>query len=174
MKRLLLILSVPLLLQSCVVSSKPNMDFAENLHRHQEGVHIVSVNPPMFLAKPFIIHALKEDGEKPETIALIRKIKKVRVMCVKLDSLSDNSAYQRNMAKEVDKFLRKKNYEEYATIRSKGQKVAIHALQKGDIIRELMIQTISPTNGEVYVHLKTELSPDDLSRLINMVEDKAN
>lgn len=174
MKRLLLILFVPLLLQSCVVSSKPNMDFADNLSRHQEGVHIVSVNPPMFLAKPFIIHALKEDHETPETIELIRKIKKVRVMCVTLDSMRDNSAYRKDMAIRVDKFLRKKNYEEYATIRNNGQKVAIHALQQGDVIRELMIQTISPTDGEVYVHVKTDLSPDDLSRLINMAQDKAN
>ncbi|WP_447641841.1 MULTISPECIES: DUF4252 domain-containing protein [Chitinophagaceae] len=173
MKRLLLILFVPIFLQSCVVSSKPNMDFAENVKR-PKGIQIVSVNAPMFIAKPFIIKALKEDGETEEVVHLIQKIKKVHVMCITVDSTRDNTAYNQAMAKSMNNFLQKGNYEEYATIRNNGQKVAIHAKQNGDIIQELMIQTISSKDGDVYVHVKAKLSPDDLSQLINMAKDKNN
>lgn len=171
MKKILLAVVLIASLQSCIVSSKPNMDFADNLGKPPKGTQIVSINPPMLLAKPFIIHALKEDKEDEEVLRLVRKIKKVRVMCVQIDSLSDNQTYRQAMSQQIDKFIRKKHYEEYATIRSKGQKVAIHARQDGDLIRELMIQTISPKDGEVYVHVKANISPEDLSRLINMAND---
>ncbi len=47
------LLALLALLQSCIVSSKSNMDFLdrESLGRDAQ---ITSVNPPMFLAKPII------------------------------------------------------------------------------------------------------------------------
>lgn len=66
-------------LQSCIVSSSPNMEFLDR-ESLGKGAQVTAVNPPMFLVKPFIKKALREDGESEEVIALIKKVKKVRVM----------------------------------------------------------------------------------------------
>jgi len=146
------------------------MDFAKTIKR-PKGAHVQSINPPVALAKPFIIKALKDDEDSRELASIIKKVKKVHVMLVSLDTLSDNSQYLKAMADRMDQYLQKNNYEAYATVRSKGQKVGIHAIQEGDVIRQLMIHVISPDNGEVYVHLKAKLSPDDLSKLINSMDN---
>ena len=171
MKKLFILCLIAIWSQSCIVSSRPNMDFAKHIKR-PKGTHVVAVNPPVFLAKPFIERAIKEDDESAETLKLIRKIKKVRVMCIAMDSTVDNMGYVKTMSERMDVFLHKNQYEEYATIRNKGQKVAIHARQDGDIIKDLMIQTISPKDGAVYVYVKARISPEDLSNLINMASDK--
>ena len=73
----LLLLPILFFLQSCFVSEKSlyNEEIKGN-------TTITKVNVPMFLVKPYIKKALKEDGESKEVINLIRKIKRVKVYTV--------------------------------------------------------------------------------------------
>ena len=70
----LLLLPILFFLQSCFVSEKSlyNEEIKGN-------TTITKVNVPMFLVKPYIKKALREDGESEELINLIRKIRKVKV-----------------------------------------------------------------------------------------------
>ena len=61
-------------LQSCIVSQKPNMGFFDNPHYDYKGAQFTSINVPMFLAKPFVKKALRDDGESEELINLIKKV----------------------------------------------------------------------------------------------------
>lgn len=100
-------------LQSCIVSSSPNMEFLDR-ESLGKGAQVTAVNPPMFLVKPFIKKALREDGESEEVIALIKKVKKVRVMTV----IAPNANYQ----ERLNRFFAENKYEEWMTLNSEGQK----------------------------------------------------
>ena len=63
-------------LQSCIVSQKPNMGFFDNPHYDYKGAQFTSINVPMFLAKPFVKKALRDDGESEELINLINAFAK--------------------------------------------------------------------------------------------------
>ncbi len=61
-------------LQSCIVSRHSNMGFFDNPYYNYNDAQFMSINVPMFLAKPFIKKALKEDGESEELINLVKEI----------------------------------------------------------------------------------------------------
>jgi hypothetical protein len=49
------------------------MGFFDNPYYNYNDAQFMSINVPMFLAKPFIKKALKEDGESEELINLVKK-----------------------------------------------------------------------------------------------------
>ena len=73
----LLLLPILFFLQSCFVSEK-------SLYNEETNgkTTVTKINVPMFLVKPYIKKALREDGESKEVINLIRKIKRVKVYTV--------------------------------------------------------------------------------------------
>ncbi|MBP8061131.1 MAG: DUF4252 domain-containing protein, partial [Cloacibacterium sp.] len=70
----LLLLPILFFLQSCFVSEK-------SLYNEETNgkTTVTKINVPMFLVKPYIKKALREDGESEELINLIKKIRKVKV-----------------------------------------------------------------------------------------------
>ncbi|AMR42475.1 DUF4252 domain-containing protein [Elizabethkingia anophelis] len=147
-------------LQSCIVSSNPNMEFLDR-ESLGKGAQVTAVNPPMFLVKPFIKKALREDGESEEVIALIKKVKKVRVMTV----IAPNANYQ----ERLKRFFAENKYEEWMTLNSEGQKVNIRAITNGDQINKLLIAVDGDKNGEkVFVDVRGNFTPEDISNIVNM------
>lgn len=146
--------------QSCIVSQKPNMAFFDNPYYDVGDAKFVSVNVPTFLAKSFVKKALREDGKNSEEIiALIKKVKKVKVLTV----VNGNP----KMLADFSKYLNENNYQDWLSVNSNGQKVEIKALQpKEDIIKKLML-TVHDGNNLVFVYISGKFSADDISKIID-------
>ena len=70
--KLIAIFTILVSLQSCIVSEK-------SLYNEETkgNATVTKINVPMFIVKPYIKKALREDGESEEVIRLIKKIRKV-------------------------------------------------------------------------------------------------
>lgn len=152
-----------LLLQSCVVSERPNIAFFSESGHDFKGAKFVSINVPMLLAKPYIKKALKEDGESEEIINLVKKVSKIKVMTV------ENG--DRQMLKDFASYLNDNNYEEWATIKHDGDNVNIRVKQKGDAIKNMLI-TVNSDKELVFVDVKGSFTADDISKMIASATDK--
>ena len=162
----LIIIPVALLLlslQSCIVSSTPKMGFFDNPHYDYGGAKFTSVNVPMFLAKPIVKKALREDGESEELINLIRKISDIKVMTVENGN--------KEMLTDLTKYLTKNNFEEWMTVKKENETVNFQAKQKGEVIKNLLI-TVHSGNELVFVDVSGKFTADDISRIINYSEKK--
>ena len=148
-------------LQSCMVSRHPNMAFFDNPYYDHGNAEYTSVNVPVWLAKPFVKTALREDGESEEVVQLVKKIKKIRILTVENGNpklLKDFSAY-----------LGKNNYQDWVTVKHEGQNVNIQALQDGDVIKKLML-VVQGDQDFVFIDVKGKFTPEDISNVINMEE----
>ncbi len=165
MKNILIVLFATISLQSCIVSTKSNMDFVDR-DDISDSAQILAVNAPVFLVKPFIKQALREDGENEEIYRLIRKIKKVHILVIQSNDKTGSKD-------KLKRFLNKHNYQEWASIKSEGQLVTINAIGKDDVIRKMLIAVKSDAD-QVYVDIKGNFSANDISNLINMTEKNNN
>lgn len=163
LKNIFLIACMMFLLQSCVVSERPNMAFFSESGHDFKGAKFVSINVPMLLAKPYIKKALKEDGESEEIINLVKKVSKIKVMTV------ENG--DRQMLKDFASYLNDNNYEEWATIKHDGDNVNIRVKQKGDAIKNMLI-TVNSDKELVFVDVKGSFTADDISKMIASATDK--
>ena len=162
----LIIIPVALLLlslQSCIVSSTPKMGFFDNPHYDYKGAKFTSINVPMFLTKPMVKKAMREDGESEELINLIRKISDIKVMTVENGN--------KEMLTDLTKYLTKNNFEEWMTVKKENETVNFQAKQKGEVIKNLLI-TVHSGNELVFVDVSGKFTADDISRIINYSEKK--
>ena len=162
----LIIIPVALLLlslQSCIVSSTPKMGFFDNPHYDYKDAKFTSINVPMFLTKPMVKKAMREDGESEELINLIRKISDIKVMTVENGN--------KEMLTDLTKYLTKNNFEEWMTVKKENETVNFQAKQKGEVIKNLLI-TVNSGNELVYVDISGKFTADDISRIINYSEKK--
>ena len=145
-------------LQSCFVSEKSLYN-----EKIKGNTTITKVNVPMFLVKPFIKKALKEDGESKEVINLIRKIKRVKVYTV------ENAT-----EKMVNNFSRQSfgsNLQELMSINSKDSKIKIMSADTNSdkVIKDLLI-TVKDEKDLVYVKIKGKFSLDDVAKITELSE----
>ena len=160
----LIIITVALLLlslQSCIVSSTPKMGFFDNPHYDYKDAKFTSINVPMFLAKPMVKKAMREEGESEELINLIRKISDIKVMTVENGN--------KEMLTDLTKYLTKNNFEEWMTVKKADETINFQAKQSGDVIKKLMI-TVHSGKELVFVDVTGKFTPDDISRIINYSE----
>lgn len=150
-------------LQSCIVSSTPKMGFFDNQHYDYKDAKFTSINVPMFLAKPMVKKALKEDGESEELINLIRKISDIKVMTVENGN--------KTMLTDFTKYLTNNRFEEWMTVKKENETIKFQAKQKGEVIRKLLI-TVHSGNELVFVDVSGKFTSDDISRIINYSENK--
>ncbi|AZA87937.1 DUF4252 domain-containing protein [Chryseobacterium shandongense] len=162
-KTIFLILSVMFVMQSCVVFEKPNIAYFSDSGRDFKGAKFVSINVPLFLAKPYIKKALREDVEDEELIRLVKKVSKIKVLTV------ENG--DRAMLRDFANYLNNNNYEEWAMIKHNGDNVNIRVKQKGDAIKNMLI-TVNSDNELVFVDIKGTFTADDISRMIASAQDK--
>ncbi|WP_449389126.1 DUF4252 domain-containing protein [Chryseobacterium lineare] len=163
LKNIFIVLSVMCMMQSCIVSEKPNMAYFSESGRDFKGAKFVSINVPLFLAKPYIKKALREDGGDEELIRLVKKVSKIKVLTV------ENG--DREMLKDFASYLNNNNYEEWATIKHDGDNVNIRVKQKGDAIKNMLI-TVNSDKELVFVDIKGSFTADDISRMIASAKDK--
>lgn len=153
-----------MLLQSCIVSEKPNMEFFSNSAYDFKGAKFTSINVPMVLAKSYIKKALRKEGESEETIRLVKKASKIKVLTV--------SNGNKEMLDDYSQYLHDNRYEDWATIKHDGDNINIRVKQDGDVIKNMLITLGSRTDDLVFVDVKGNFTPDDLSKMINSVTDK--
>ncbi len=151
------------MMQSCIVSEKPNMAYFSDSGRDFKGAKFASINVPMFLAKPIIRRALKEDGDSKEVMRLVKKVSKIKVLTV------ENG--DRTMLKEFANYLNDNNYEEWATIKHEGDNVNVRVKQKGEAIKNMLL-TVNSDKELVFVDIRGSFTADDISRMINFAKDK--
>lgn len=138
------------------------MDFFKNPHYDYKDAQFMSINVPMYLAKPIVKRALREDGESEELINLIRKVSDIKVMTVENGN--------QEMIADFAKYLTKNNFEEWMTVRKDKETINFQAKQKGEEIRKLLI-TIASGSDLVYVDVSGKFTADDISRIINYSEN---
>jgi hypothetical protein len=145
-------------LQSCFVSEKSlyNEEIKGN-------TTITKVNVPMFLVKPFIKKALKEDGESKEVINLIRKIKRVKVYTV------ENATEK--MAINFSRQSFGSNLQELMSVNSKDSKIKIMSADTNSdkVIKDLLI-TVKDEKDLVYVKVLGKFSLDDIAKITELSE----
>lgn len=154
----LLLLPFLFFLQSCFVSEKSlyNEEIKGN-------TTITKVNVPMFLVKPYIKKALKEDGESKEVINLIRKIKRVKVYTV------ENATEK--MATNFSRQSFGNNLQELMSVNSKDSKIKIMSADTNSdkVIKDLLI-TVKDEKDLVYVKIKGKFSIDDVAKITELSE----
>lgn len=157
----LLLLSVVLLMQSCIVSQRPNIDFMDD-PAVARNANIVSVNVPMFMAKPFIKKALREDGESEALIRLVKKIKRVRVMTV--------SGQQPAVMRMYGRYLDRNRFDDWLTVNHEGQKVRICSRGNERMINKLML-SVQSDSELVFIDISGKFTTDDISYAISKAQD---
>ena len=154
----LLLLPILFFLQSCFVSEKPlyNEEIKGN-------TTITKVNVPMFLVKPYIKKALREDGESEDVINLIRKIRKVKVYTV------ENATEK--MATQFSRQSFGSNLQELMSVNSKDSKIKIMSADTNSdkVIKDLLI-TVKDEKDLVYVKIKGKFSIDDVAKITELSE----
>ena len=145
-------------LQSCFVSEK--YLYNEEI---KGNTTITKVNVPMFLVKPFIKKALKEDGESEEVVNLIRKIKRVKVYTV------ENATEK--MATNFSRQSFGNNLQELMSVNSKDSKIKIMSADTNSdkVIKDLLI-TVKDEKDLVYVKIKGKFSIDDVAKITELSE----
>ena len=150
-------------LQSCFVSNTPKMGFFDNPYYDYKGAQFTSVNVPMFLAKPVVKKAMREEGESEELINLIRKVSDVKVMTVENGN--------KEMLGDFAKYLTSNNFEEWMTVKKANETINFQAKHSGDVIKKLLI-TVHYGKELVFVDVSGRFTADDISRIINYSEKK--
>ncbi|WP_292010361.1 DUF4252 domain-containing protein [Chryseobacterium sp.] len=163
LQKILFIMCALFLLQSCIVSEKPNIDFFADAQHDYEGAKFMSVNVPVLLAKPYIKKALKESGEDEAILAMVKKVSKIRVLTV------ENG--DKAMLKDYAKYLNDNQYEDWATIKHDGDNVNVRVKQKGEVIKNMLI-TVNSDKDLVFVDVKGNFTANDISEMINSASDK--
>lgn len=150
-------------LQSCMVSTKPKVAFFDDPNYDRGDAKFTSINVPMFIAKPIVKRALREDGESEELINLISKVSDIKVMTVQNGN--------KKMLKDYTKYLTTNDYEEWMMVKKDDETINFQAKQTGEIIKKLMI-TINSGEEMVFVDVSGKFTADDISRIINYSEKK--
>ena len=154
----LLLLPILFFLQSCFVSEK-------SLYNEETNgkTTVTKINVPMFLVKPYIKKALREDGESEDVINLIRKIRKVKVYTV------ENATEK--MATNFSRQSFGNNLQELMSVNSKDSKMKImSAITNSETeIKDLLI-TVKDEKDLVYVKVLGKFSMDDIAKIAELSE----
>ena len=156
--KFLFFLPILIFLQSCFVSEKSLYN-----QETRDNATITKVNVPMFLVKPYIKKALKEDGESEEVINLIRKIRKVKIYTV--ENATDK------MIADFSKKSFGANLQEFMSVNSKDSKIKILSAETDDpsLIKNLLI-SVKDDKDLVYIKVKGKFSLDDIAKIANSVD----
>ena len=154
----LLLLPILFFLQYCFVSEK-------SLYNEETNgkTTVTKINVPMFLVKPYIKKALREDGESEDVINLIRKIRKVKVYTV------ENATEK--MATNFSRQSFGNNLQELMSVNSKDSKMKImSAITNSETeIKDLLI-TVKDEKDLVYVKVLGKFSMDDIAKIAELSE----
>jgi hypothetical protein len=117
----------------------------------------------MFLVKPFIKKAMREDGTSEEVIKLVKKIRKVKVYTV------ENASEK--MIADFSKESFGSNLQEFISVDSKDSKIKILSAETSNpsVIKNLLI-SVRDNKELVYVKIKGKFSLDDIAKIAELSE----
>ena len=118
----------------------------------------VAVNMPTFMVKPFLIKSLKKDNESKEVIALMKGIKKVKVLTLS----TSNEIIQ----KQFENYKLEHHIDELMVVNSEGNIVSINGRQDAEKIDRLLLAVKSSENETVYIDVKGNFKMNDLAGLL--------
>ena len=107
------------------------MAFFDNPYYDYKDAKFTSVNVPMWIAKPFIKKAVKEEENSEVLLALIKKISDVKVLTIQNG--------EQNMLADFSSYLTKNNFQDWVTLKKDSETINFQAKQNGDVIRKLLI-----------------------------------
>lgn len=150
-----------ILVSSCVISKYSNMGFVKNSHIESDA-EVFSVSASTFIARPIVKKALQDDGDsESEAISeLVSQLRGIRVLVI------ENQQDYTKINKRLDKHLKQKNYEEWISVNSDGDRVNINAKMKANKIKRLLIAVSSEDGDGVFVRLKGKF---DLNKMLESV-----
>lgn len=160
-----ILLPVALSFSSCLVSSRSNVDVF-NKNEYANSVSVMTVKVPMLIGKPFIKKYLQFEEDVPkEIVDLIGGFKKIRVTLA-----------QTSNAKLVNDFrtsINELSGEEWLSVHNGSQWVYLKGDQnERNVIKRITVAISAPeANQLVYINMKCDLTPEQLSRLINFAMD---
>lgn len=156
--KFLFLFPILIFLQSCFVSEKSIYN-----QETKNNATITKVNVPMFLVKPYIKKALREDGETEEVINLIRKVRKVKIYTV--ENATDK------MIADFSKKSFGANLQEFMSVNSKDSKIKILSTETSNpsLIKNLLI-SVKDDKDLVYIKVKGKFSLDDIAKIANSVD----
>lgn len=161
MKKLLLIALVALGAQSCIITKHSNMGFVKNRHIDKDA-EVFSVSTSIFLAKPFLKNALQDEEESEALKQLVASVRGIKVLTI------DNQKDHTKMNAHLNKYLDRKNYQEWLSIQSDGDHVTISAKQnKKEEIKRIILAVNSDDGETVFVRVKGKI---DLNAMTKQME----
>jgi len=147
---LLLVALIPLI--SCSTNRGVTAAFSE--YAHEEGV--TSVTVPGWVIR---LGARFGDMEAEEK-ALLRSVKKVRVLAIEDQNLNDEANFYKEFYKKINYSGR---FEELVHVRDDGDDIHILGLSKKDELRELIVLVSGDEN--VIVYLKGKFDPKKIKAM---------
>jgi len=152
-------------LPSCLVSSRSNVAVF-NKSEYASSVSVKTIKVPLLISKPIIkVYLRKEENVPKEVIHLIGNLKKIRVTVAE----TDNPKVVNDFRLEVQRRAGKA----WLSVHQGDQWIYLKADENAkDVIKRISIAISSPEENQlVYVNMKCNLTPDQLSQLINSAMD---
>ncbi|HEY0056968.1 MAG TPA: hypothetical protein VGB63_16580 [Pedobacter sp.] len=146
---------------SCLVSSRSDVAVF-NKNEYASTVLVKTIRVPMFIGKPIIKRYLRFEENVPgEIVNLISGIKKVRV------TLAETT--NPKLVTDFRTSINGLSGEEWLSVHNGLQWVYLKADQNDQgVIKRITVSISAPeANQLVYVNVKCNLTPDQLSKLIN-------
>lgn len=150
---------------SCLVSSRSDLDVF-NKNEYARTVSVKTIRVPMLIGKPMIKNYLRFEENVPgEIVDLTSGIKKVRVTIAQ----TSNSKLVTDFRTSINRL----SGAEWLSVNNGSQWICLKADQDGhDVIKRITVSISAPeANQLVYVNVKCNLTPDQLSKLINYTMD---
>ena len=150
---------------SCLVSSRSNVEVF-NKNEYASTVSVKTIKVPMLIGKPIIKDYLRFEEDVPgEIIDLIGGFKKIRV------TLAHTS--NQKLVNDFRTSINELSGEEWVSVHNGSQWVYLKGDQKDkDVIKRITVAIPDPETYQlVYVNMKCNLTPNQLSKLINFAMD---
>ncbi|WP_293887617.1 MULTISPECIES: DUF4252 domain-containing protein [unclassified Sphingobacterium] len=173
MKRLLTLLclvGVLLSMQSCMIKKTSNMDFISRSNVSDKA-EIVAINLPMWLTKPFMKKALKDESDEDARAmaAIVKNLKKFRMLTLSNNDKTKNA----RILDDYHKFLRKNKFEELLVVNTDGQEISLNArIDKNNVIQRVSLLVHDNEDESVFMDIKGKFSLDELIAGLNKMKSK--
>jgi len=152
-------------LPSCLVSSHSNVDVF-NKSEYAGSFSVKTIKVPLLISKPIIKGYLRWEEDVPKEVTdLVSGLKQIRVTIAQTDNP--------NLINDFHKAVKQVAGEEWLSVHQGDQWIYLKADQNAkNVIKRISVAISYPEEHQlVYVNMKCNLTPDQLSQLINSAMD---
>src|SRR5690606_30815604 len=116
--------------------------------------------------RPLLKGAIEDAENKEDLEKMTKSLRSVKVLAIEnqKDNTKIKDAYQ--------KYMNRKNFDEWLSINAEGNLVEISAKQRAEKIKRLMIAINSEDGESVFVRLKGKFNLNDLSDALGSMAEK--